>query len=583
MADSYSLYNGKLCYIVEDRPKRDLRMLDLLEATNEELVVDIPTLVTFAVPESEGCRKYTFRVLYHAEGVTSCLYSFARPTTRNWLIIFNAQEHRLLGNIPLDSAIRIFVRNKGDHLFFGTHSEHAANGNRKWVLRHFNLRTKHLSRDKMRLTNVVGYEIGSTVCFEIFDQYFYGCSSSTAFELEEIDWTSYYYCFRFPIGEFHPSKSIQIMRKRDSWRRQHAEGPIDDRWSFLNLDQDEATGKIRIIECRKEWLQGSSGSIRTYYTTDVRFVEQRDAADNTSDPLPNLPITALLESTNRPKYMEAPGRKPLDYHPGDDGAALFSRSKTHLSSYHYACSTFLDLVDDPLLEQSSTQRLCIRTGARVFDGDPGKTATSYSPHVQQHTGESIEIKIPQHNKINMWPPKPTLLKPDPLTDSLRQLDQAMNPPGFTGTVAASSDGRSIVYSTSSGMPGDLKVIVYVSFDPSVRLAGVVQANRFRPDDVSSECHPSDKINDGVHPKGKGKATLGAVQWSRHEDSGMQKDSVASTSLPCVRRSRLQDLPARTLPASDTGPPFASIQDAMHQNLPGKFEFSERRYDGVSNR
>ena len=53
------------------------------------------------------------------------------------------------------------------------------------------------------------------------------------------------------------------------WRRQHQEGPIDDRWTRLRLDEDESTGELKIVESRKEWYLGS----RTYHKTDIVFPE----------------------------------------------------------------------------------------------------------------------------------------------------------------------------------------------------------------------------------------------------------------------------------------------------------------------
>ncbi|KAI1875432.1 hypothetical protein JX265_004490 [Neoarthrinium moseri] len=436
VADSFAFYSGWLCYLVEDRAnaRRDLRILDVQKATNHELVVDVPTLVSLAVPESAGCRKYTFRVLYHAAGITSCLYSFARPNTQHWLLIFNAERQQLLGAVQLESAMRLFVRNNRDHLIFGTHSERQANGIRKWALRHFDLRTGQLATESMHLTNVVGYEIGSTVCFEIIGDHFYGCSNSTAFELEEIDWTSYYYCFRFAVDDFDPERT-QIMKKRDAWRRQHAEGPIDDRWTFLNFEQDEQTGSVRIIESRKEWLNGRSGSKRTYYITNAHFPDggstDGDGADD-NDPLPNEPIARLLTSSNQPNYMVAPQRDAHAFHRGDDGSMMFSKGKTYLSTYHHVCSTYLDLVDDPLPGDVCTQRLRIRTGTRVFSNVSSVAATPQNGPSGDYWVGNPYIEESERNTIHFWPPEACCENSSDHDDKLQRLDQVMNPRGLTG-------------------------------------------------------------------------------------------------------------------------------------------------------
>jgi hypothetical protein len=41
-------------------------------------------------------------------------------------------------------------------------------------------------------------------------------------------------------------------------RRQHQEGPIDNRWTNLYLDVEEGTGELKIVKSRKEWYLGSS-------------------------------------------------------------------------------------------------------------------------------------------------------------------------------------------------------------------------------------------------------------------------------------------------------------------------------------
>ncbi|KAK7937531.1 uncharacterized protein PG986_014399 [Apiospora aurea] len=222
LADSYLYLGGKLCYVFEDKVQRWLRILDLHNPSGRETVVDIPKLTAEAVPHSENCLKYTFHVIHSAERITSCLFSFALLDPEDWLLILNTETQELIRVILLESTARLFVRNSKSYLYYGTHSEYGPDGFRKWVLRFFDLTQRHLSGSKIHLSNVVGYEIDSTVCFEIIDGYLHGLSYQTAFEVEEIDWTSCYYCFRFRLDEPDPEKT-QIMTKRDSWRRQHDE------------------------------------------------------------------------------------------------------------------------------------------------------------------------------------------------------------------------------------------------------------------------------------------------------------------------------------------------------------------------
>ncbi|KAK3942939.1 hypothetical protein QBC46DRAFT_338915 [Diplogelasinospora grovesii] len=96
-----------------------------------------------------------------------------------------------------------------------------------------------------------GSDIRSTICFEIIDGYFYGLSNQTTFKVTGTDLMSYYVCFRFPLNPRGFYEIKQAARKR-MWRRRHAEGVIDDRWTSLRIFKDERTGMLKVIESRKE-------------------------------------------------------------------------------------------------------------------------------------------------------------------------------------------------------------------------------------------------------------------------------------------------------------------------------------------
>ncbi|KAK8009778.1 CHY zinc finger domain-containing protein [Apiospora arundinis] len=409
LADSHVFSSGKLCYVHEESiAQRWLRILDLHNPSGQETVIDIPRLTEEAIPDSENCQDYSFSVIHNAEGITSSLYSVTLPTPEDQLLIIDTENHELASTILLESTVRLFVRNNKSYLYYGTHSEYGADGFRKWVLRFFDMTKRHVSGRKIHLSNLVGCEVGSTVCFEIIDGYLYGLSNQTDFEVEEIDWTSYYYCFRFRLDKPDPDKT-QIMKKRDCWRRQHAEGPIDDRWGFLKLEKDETTGKLRIIESRKEWLTGQSGNRRSYYTTNVVFKDEgegtadEESEDNTENNLPDDPLVMLLESSSNPNYMPPPERLPRSIHAGDDGI-IYDLSKTHLRSYFYASETFLDLIDDPSPLAACTQRLHIRAGKKMAAQPQELPAASRGSGVQNFKGKEKAAEV--QNRIILWPGYP---------------------------------------------------------------------------------------------------------------------------------------------------------------------------------
>ncbi|KAI0896773.1 hypothetical protein F4806DRAFT_441135 [Annulohypoxylon nitens] len=573
LADSYEYIRGILCYIIEARPQRWLRILDLHASASHEIVVDIPALIREAVPRSAKSRKYKFRVLYHSNGITSCLFSFALPTTENWLLVFQAEEKKIVALLQLDSTARIFVRNNKDFLYFGTHSEEGADGFKYWVLTGFSIKDDTWFPQKMHLTNVVGYDIGTTVCFEIIDDYFYGLSNQTDFEFRETDWVSYYHCFRFPLHD-PDRKNTQTMQKDDSWRRKHAEGPIDDRWGFLKLEKDEASGTINIIESRKEWLAGKSGSRRTYYTTEVFFknsgLTDEGVPQSAVQPatLVNGRIIRPIRVGNNAIDSYIPPRPPENVHPGDDSSTtpVFTRSQTHLRSYHRCSNTFLDLVDDTS-GGSTIRHLRLRTGHRkpkhkelenkdLEQKNPTSLETSLESSEHIDFDEVLQ-ELYHPNEIHFWPPE--RYQDQSLLDKIYEV---LNPPGYQGAITAFSDERSILYATGEDTQG-LQVLVYISFDPAARLCGMLREGYILGENISSQHNEmtgeggyvigadaggTTKFFEGIitDPKGKGKA-------------------IGDASLPFY----ISNPPAPEPIYGQDCKPWAWLEKAMHQDLAGK--------------
>ncbi|RYO77172.1 hypothetical protein DL764_010236 [Monosporascus ibericus] len=553
LADSYLYHGGVICYIVEARPKRWLRILDLHSSANIELVVDIPTLVTEAVLGTRKSTRYKFRVLHHAAGITTCLFSFALPNTENWLLVFKAGEQTIFEPLRLDSTARIFVRNNAEYLYFGTHSDDGGDGFRRWVLRGFAIKKNLWFPKKMQLSNLVGYDIGSTACFEVIDDYFYGLSNQTAFEIEEIDWTSYYYCFRFRLDDPDTGKT-QVMKRQDSWRRHHSEGPIDDRWSLLKLEKDEDSGKVKIIECRKEWLAGKSGSRRTYYTKEVVFPAAYDDGDRpvtiSNEDMSDDQAANVIEYLNRPK-----------------SATLGERS-----AYNSSRNVFIDLIDDTSTEQVDAQCLRLRAGSRRLK--PLLLGASNDP--AKHSRLEVEMDRLYHpNAICMWPPKLESPSPDLV---LKEIHNILNPPGYQGNITAAGDERSVVYSTG-GSSGELKALVYLSFDPSTKLHGMQRRGRLLPEGVKgglrwdcndSTCDPRRKVDRLCQP-----AEEPTVQGNPKE-----MDSFGLSDRPSLpERAILSSggTPLPTFPPRDeVKTPWAWLEPPMHRELPGKLTFDEVR-------
>jgi hypothetical protein len=145
------------------------------------------------------------------------------------------------------------------------------------------------------------------------------------------------------------------------WRRQHQEGPIDDKWTSLCLDEDEITGDLRIVEIRKEWYLGSSSSQLTSYTTEIVFPEvflNEDELESENlglhshdlSLLLDKPIRRLLRLDDNPHYIRPPPRQPQNTYPINSGSYKPTLTLALVKSpIHYSVtlvSTYLELVDE---------------------------------------------------------------------------------------------------------------------------------------------------------------------------------------------------------------------------------------------
>lgn len=580
-ADSYVFFGGKLCYIIEARPKRWLRILDIHGSTDQELVVDIPKLISEAIPRATNCRKYKFRVLYQAAGIISCLFSFAIDETENWLLIIKPQSNQILETFRLASTARIFVRNNDRFLYFGTHSEEGADGLKKWVLKGYSLTSNSwLPQPRVFMGSLVGFDIGMTVCFEIFGDYFYGVSSKTLNEVDDPEWQSYYYCFRFPLNEPSLSK-LEVMGSEDSWRRSHSEGPYDDRWGFLSLEMDETTGDIMILECRKEWSKGQSGSQRTYYSTEVTFRE------NTTPRVYQRPGvgTATRRGIGDRAQSDAPVRRRMDQytHVGDasSNASLLVRSKTHFCAYIRCCHTFIDLIDDTVMDTSGAQRLRLQTGYRRLK--PGAKLMSkeqllenpwvFSEPSYQFSDQPFDQPLEhpyQPNTRYIWPPEQGSQEPDPSISRVRQL---LDVEGYQGCITATGDERSVIYATSDGSKGSVQALVFITFDPAARFEGMTYGGNILGQQIPFDPH------DGVDPDtGKQAKSSEVLQSSPNVSMGaaVRWSGVDTSNNELSLDATWTSSAGRFLPLHRDGSSvesWACYGNAMHSEIRRKLYFS----------
>ncbi|KAF2126796.1 hypothetical protein P153DRAFT_359141 [Dothidotthia symphoricarpi CBS 119687] len=362
---------------------------------------------------------------------------------------------RIIQAISIEACSRLFVRHTSRYLYYGTHTGTGDDGHRKWEIHGVSFDQQYplpKCERPLLLENFHGNDIGSTVAFEIHDNYFYALSNQGTFEVEEVDWTSFYHVIRFPLDQPLPT----AVEKNDRlFRRQHAQGPIHDSWTDLTLQHDERTNQLMIVESRREWAQASSRQSRTFYTSDIKFPPK--PSSTASSPIiepsdgPMLPendiYVDVLGSSDNPNYAPTPERLNWMAHPEFHEDVVSPRSfilaRTKFRAYNHSCSSFLDLVEDDRCcnDPSAPPCLRLRIGSRRPAPPPYTTA-----------GNGITSAIPEedvkyrHSPIRMWPP------PARKCPCAARLHRILNPSvsSHSRTIIGVLDERSLVYMVKPG-------------------------------------------------------------------------------------------------------------------------------------
>jgi hypothetical protein len=348
-------------------------------------------------------------------------------------------------------------------------------GHHEWEIRGISLSPEHPltpCSQPLQLEEFFGTDINSTIAFEIHAGYFYAVSNQTTFDAEELDWTSFYHCIRFPLP-LPLTDALEVNTR--VYRRQHKEGPIHDSWTDLTIQINEATNLPMIVESRREWQKSSSRQSRTFYTTAITFENEPAGTPGSGPLLPDDDVfTELVDSSNNPHYAPERARYTWEFHPefspdSESSARSFILARTKFRAYNLACTSFLDLVEDERCcpGYSSVPCLRIRIGSRriaptdwAAPGDGTQRAINF-PFVENDTAY-------RHSKIKMWP------SPASKCACSRRLHSILNPElpagdGRNRVVTGVIDERSLVYMVKSAKAygrdegSEKGVIVLVNF------------------------------------------------------------------------------------------------------------------------
>jgi hypothetical protein len=500
----FTYSEGLLCYA--DGPV--IRVLNLHSSSEYETVIDVFALsqrLAASSGSSNACYAEDLEIksLSFSEGVLVCVCR-TPEMDESWLFVIDLgtelpkydpcgkPKRRLPVRHKLSCTTKLFIRHNRSYLYYGTHSALRSDNHHEWLVNGLNLETGlPVSSKPFRLADFVGSDSGSTACFKIHEGHLYIVSNQTSFEVEEVDWTSYYHCIKIPLGEASPDLKPRLL-----WQRQHNEGPINDSWTDLSLQKDEQTNDLLIVECRKEWLGGGSANIRTYYTQPLRFDSTDDIIQTSNFPQ-NDPLTKTLDENSRPHYSDPRKRIRKHYHHEYDAEHLnplrtttpprdFILAMTKFRAYNVPAMSFIDLVSDPapLAPGSVRMRdhLRLRIASRkkksplIPDPQNPESTILRKPELDEN---DLEIEGSEEDftstDVHLWPPD----------DAPIEIYDVLCPSGRSGSVDAVADEKSIVYTTDSGMSGT-KALVMISFDPMWGFKGMGNLNFAAAADARAE-------------------------------------------------------------------------------------------------
>jgi hypothetical protein len=385
--------------------------------------LDLPAIIR-PVLESNltSFGNFSTRPLYYADGILSVHAMPKQNSDDSHIFAINTAANlsdcqRIIESVQIPECSKLFARHNAHYLYYGTHTGVGDDGHHKWEIDGISLHEGYPLPERERpvlLDKFHGSDIGSTIAFEIHNDYFYAVSNQGTFEVEEIDYTSFYHVVRFPLKS---PLAEHVQKDERLFRRQHKQGPIHDSWTDLALQLDERTNETVIVESRREWAQASSRQSRTFYVTKMDFKEEDDAEESSDElQLPeDDPYIPLLDSSNNPHWKPTPDQHSWSQHPefspADPSPRSFILARTKFRAYSSPCTSFVDLVEDDRCCNDPSQPPCLRL--RI--GSRRELGLSFTDMSGSSKGKApIDDTKPtfldtqtqyRHSPIRMWPPR----------------------------------------------------------------------------------------------------------------------------------------------------------------------------------
>jgi hypothetical protein len=478
-AVDFVYHQGVLCY----RVGHEIRLLNVHRGARQEQVLNlyevIPRLYT-GLQEEVLDPAARVNLLHYSNGIVVFRLEGIGAQTDSLVAIDMAprqsRRKRLLFHKPIPSSGPIVVRHSRSYLWYGVFVE-ALGSQGAWLCRGVDLATDETI--EFHLEQVVGGELGQTICFEIYQDHLYTISTQVTSEDDE-RFSSFYHWSCYAPRNKSRKWSGRL------WRREHREGPINEMWTDLSIRKDETTGRPTILECRREWPNGKSENHRTTYIEPLPTPTELQAVHPEGDP--KSPSSWSDDSDNEDA---GPSKDPVidqtydhrpekrlrrNYHPehelSDDPNERqeFIHAYTKHHSYDLASSTFIDLVNDPTPQAAGVRvqdRLRLRTVSRKrkcpideegITGDPGLLfPVQLDPNDLPIQGSEERFVS---RGVHLWPSEETPA----------ELHHLLCPDQRSGVVTALADERSLIYSISCpGLPSQHKALILISFDPALHL------------------------------------------------------------------------------------------------------------------
>jgi hypothetical protein len=382
-------------------------------------------------------------------------YIFAIDTTAD-----PPKGRRVVRAVQLAASSKIFVRHNACYLYYGTHTGTGDDGHHKWEIDGISLKKDFPlpKRERLLLLDKFhGSDIGSTVAFEIHNDFFYAVSNQGTFEVEGIDYTSFYHVVRFPLNS---PLQMDVENQERLFRRQHRQGSIHDSWTDLALQLDERTNETVIVESRREWAQASPRQSRTFYATKLEFEDDSGPIlleDDAYVPLEDDAYVPLEDSSNNPNWKPTPQLYSFSQHAEFPKTATLPRSfilaRTKFRAYNYPCASFLDLVEDErCCNDPSPPCFRLRVGTlRELGLDYSHRSNKGKVRSEEMESTFVDEKTRyRHSPIHMWPP------PASRCPCSKRLHSILNPPlppggpSHTRSVTGMLDERCFIFMVKAG-------------------------------------------------------------------------------------------------------------------------------------